>query len=96
MTFRGATVLKATSVSKDWIGCRLLEHWRHPIVELAAGTHPEIVANRIGHKRTETTLDTYSYVSTALRRTATATLERRLEATISDTPTSAEDGTGNG
>ena len=96
MTFLCATKPKATSVSKDWIGCRLLEHWRHSIVELAASTHPEIVTNRIGHKRTETTLDTYSHVSTALHRTATAALERRLEATISDTTTSAEDGTGNG
>ena len=96
MTFLCATEPKATSVSKYETGCRPLEHWRHPIVELAASTHPEIVTNRIGHKRTETALDTYSYVSTALHRTATAALERRHEATISDSTTSAEDGTGNG
>lgn len=33
MTFLCATKPKATSVSKDWIGCRLLEQWRHPTVE---------------------------------------------------------------
>jgi integrase len=58
-------------------------------VELLAGTHPKIVANRIGHKHTQTTLDTYSHVSPALHRAATAALERRLEATVPDATTFA-------
>lgn len=37
-------------------------------LELAAGTHPKIVADRLGHASIEITLDLYSHVDPALRR----------------------------
>jgi integrase len=49
-------------------------------IELAAGTHPKIVADRLGHSRIETTLNLYSHVSPDLQRAAIDALEERLEA----------------
>jgi integrase len=59
-------------------------------VELEAGTHPLIVSNRLGHRKTQTTLDLYSHVSPELHRTATAALEQRIDAALANTTTSAE------
>jgi len=47
--------------------------------ELAAGTHPVIVANRLGHSKIETTLNLYSHVSADLQRAATDALEARID-----------------
>lgn len=48
-------------------------------IELAAGTHPKIVADRLGHSRIETTLNLYSHVSPDLQRAAIDAMEERLE-----------------
>ena len=45
---------------------------------LAAGTHPRVVAERLGHSTPSVTLNVYSHVTPTMQREATATLERML------------------
>lgn len=47
-------------------------------LELAAGTHVKIIADRLGHKDIRTTMNTYSHVSAELQRSAAEALEERL------------------
>lgn len=47
-------------------------------LELAHGTHPKIVSDRLGHRKIETTLDLYSHVSPDLHRNATDALAERV------------------
>lgn len=47
-------------------------------LELAAGTHPKIVAERLGHANIQITLDLYSHVSPDLQRHAAQALSDRL------------------
>jgi integrase len=47
-------------------------------LELEAGTHPKVVADRLGHSRVEFTLNRYSHVSIDLQRAAAEALDRRL------------------
>jgi integrase len=43
---------------------------------LAAGVHPKVVAERLGHSRTQVTLDTYSHVAAGLQREAAEVLDK--------------------
>lgn len=45
---------------------------------LAAGIHPKVVAERLGHSRTAITMDTYSHVLPTLQREAADVLDRLL------------------
>lgn len=45
---------------------------------LQAGTHPKIVAERLGHSSTTLTMDVYSHVAPGMQSEATAQLERML------------------
>lgn len=45
---------------------------------LQAGTHPKIVAERLGHSSTTLTMDVYSHVAPGMQEDATAQLERML------------------
>jgi integrase len=47
---------------------------------LAAGTHPKIVAERLGHSTPTVTLNVYSHVTPTMQREAAATLDRVLGA----------------
>ncbi|MCA0377553.1 MAG: site-specific integrase [Gemmatimonadetes bacterium] len=47
---------------------------------LRRGVHPKIVADRLGHARTATTLDVYSHVTPDMQQQAVAELERALGA----------------
>jgi integrase len=57
-----------------------LHELRHTVatLELDAGTHPKVVQERLGHKRIQTTLDTYSHLSPDLQRAAADALDRRI------------------
>lgn len=45
---------------------------------LQAGTHPKVVAERLGHSSTMLTLDVYSHVAPGMQSEATACLEQLL------------------
>jgi integrase len=45
---------------------------------LQAGTHPKVVAERLGHSSTTLTLDVYSHVSPGMQSEAAAQLETML------------------
>ena len=45
---------------------------------LAAGTHPRVVAERLGHSTPAITLAVYSHVTPTMQREATATLDAML------------------
>lgn len=45
---------------------------------LQAGTHPKVVAERLGHSSTTLTMDVYSHVAPGMQSEATAQLERML------------------
>ncbi len=47
-------------------------------LELAAGTHPKIVSDRLGHSSTQMTIDRYQHVSEDLQRAAAEALELSL------------------
>jgi len=47
---------------------------------LAAGTHPRVVAERLGHTTPSVTLSVYSHVTPTMQREATATLDAVLRA----------------
>lgn len=47
---------------------------------LAAGTHPRVVAERLGHSTPSVTLNVYSHVTPTMQREATATLDAVLRA----------------
>jgi integrase len=47
-------------------------------LELESGTHPRVVAERLGHRNVAITLDTYSHVSADLQRAAADALDARL------------------
>ena len=47
---------------------------------LAAGTHPKIVAERLGHSTPTVTLNVYSHVTPTMQRDAADTLDRVLGA----------------
>ncbi len=47
---------------------------------LAAGTHPRVVAERLGHTTPSVTLNVYSHVTPTMQREATATLDAVLRA----------------
>jgi integrase len=59
-------------------------------LELAAGTHPRIVADRLGHARITITLDRYSHVDSALQERAAEALSARLFEDVGDTTTSSQ------
>jgi integrase len=59
------------------IGVHEMRH-SNATVELAAGTHPKIVSDRLGHARIETTLNLYSHVSPDLQRAAIDALDERI------------------
>jgi integrase len=56
-----------------------LRHLQATIL-LAAGVHPKVVAERLGHSRVEVTLGTYSHVAQTLQREAADVLDRLLGA----------------
>jgi integrase len=43
---------------------------------LKAGTHPEVVQERLGHASIQITLDTYSHVAPGLQEAAVANFDR--------------------
>lgn len=45
---------------------------------LAEGTHPKIVAERLGHSTVALTLDLYSHVTPNMQETAAATVDAAL------------------
>ena len=45
---------------------------------LQAGTHPKVVAERLGHSSTMLTLDVYSHVAPDMQSEATACIEKML------------------
>jgi integrase len=45
---------------------------------LQAGTHPKVVAERLGHSSTMLTLDVYSHVAPGMQSEATARIEQML------------------
>lgn len=47
-------------------------------IETRAGTHPKVIAERMGHASITTTLDRYTHVSTDLQQGAAEALARRL------------------
>ena len=53
---------------------------RHPhsTLLLAAGIHPKIVQERLGHSRIDVTMDTYSHVIPGLQKPAAAEMDRVL------------------
>jgi integrase len=51
------------------IGFHDLRH-TYATLALAAGVHPEVVSERLGHSSVLTTLDTYSYAVPALQEDA--------------------------
>lgn len=50
----------------------------HATLELAAGTHPKLVSDRLGHRSIQTTLDRYSHVTPDLAKAAAEALDARL------------------
>ncbi len=47
---------------------------------LAAGVHPKIVSERLGHASTTITMDVYSHVQPSMQRAAAKALERLITA----------------
>jgi len=45
---------------------------------MQAGTHPKVVAERLGHSSTTLTMDVYSHVAPGMQSEATAQLEQML------------------
>lgn len=88
--FLGATTWQryqerlAKRAGVPYVGLHELRH-TNATVELAAGTHPKIVSDRLGHKKIETTLNLYSHVSADLQRAAADALEARIEAATATT-----------
>lgn len=52
----------------------------HASLLLAAGTHPKLVQEQLGHSTVTLTLDTYSHVLPSLRRQVAATMQQLLAA----------------
>jgi integrase len=76
----GVNLLKAFYVLLDRLGLprvRLhdLRHLQASLL-LAAGVHAKVVAERLGHSRTQVTLDPYSHVAAGLQREAADVLDR--------------------
>jgi hypothetical protein len=46
---------------------------------LAAGVHPKVVQERLGHSQVSVTLDTYSHVTPSLQREAARRIDGLLE-----------------
>jgi integrase len=61
-----AAIITATGVYA--IGLHDMRH-TNATLDLEAGVHPKIVAERLGHASTRTTLDRYSHVSIDLQQT---------------------------
>jgi integrase len=59
-------------------------------IELAHGTHPRIVSERLGHASTAITLDLYTHVSVDTQQTAAETMARRLFDVPEDATTSRD------
>ena len=51
----------------------------HASLLLAAGVHPKVVQERLGHSQVSVTLDTYSHVAPSLQREAAERLDGLLE-----------------
>jgi integrase len=81
---RHARIIAGAHVTS--IGLHEMRH-TNATVELAAGTHPKIVSDRLGHAKIETTLNLYSHVSPDLQRSAIDALEARING-ASNTTTS--------
>ena len=64
-----------TSTARDIHYC--LRHTCASLL-LQAGTHPKVVAERLGHSSTMLTLDVYSHVAPGMQSEATACIERML------------------
>lgn len=60
-----------------YINAHALRHTSASL-ELATGTHPKIVSDRLGHSTIAMTMDRYSHVSVALQRSAANALSDRL------------------
>jgi integrase len=81
----GVNLLKAFYALLDQLGLprvRIhdLRHLQASLL-LAAGVHPKVVAERLGHSRVQVTLDTYSHVASGLQRAAADVLDRLLSST---------------
>ena len=50
----------------------------HASLLLAAGVHPKVVQERLGHSQVSVTLDTYSHVAPSLQREAAERLDGLL------------------
>ncbi len=50
----------------------------HASLLLAAGVHPKVVQERLGHSQVSTTLDTYSHVAPSLQREAAGRIDELL------------------
>ena len=50
----------------------------HATALLAAGVHPKVAAERLGHSSTRQTLDTYSHVLPGMQEEATRRIEESL------------------
>jgi integrase len=51
----------------------------HASLLLAAGVHPKVVQERLGHSQVSVTLDTYSHVAPSLQREAAGRIDGLLE-----------------
>ena len=58
-------------------------------LDLEAGISPKIVAERLGHRNIQTTLDRYSHVSIDLQQSAAEAFANRLFGSVADTTTSS-------
>ena len=56
-----------------------------PVLLLAAGEHPKVVSERLGHASTNLTMDTYSHVLPDMQQRAAEKLERMLFSSCSRT-----------
>jgi integrase len=54
----------------------------HATLLLAAGEHPKVVQERLGHSSIQLTLDTYTHVVEGLQKRASARLEALLEKAV--------------
>jgi integrase len=81
--FNPATVQYAFEAARKRAGVsRLTPHgMRHTMATLllAAGVHPKIVQERLGHKTVKMTLDRYSHVTMTMQQDAAVVLQRIME-----------------
>lgn len=81
-------------VIRDAGVCRITLHQlRHTsaTLDMESGAHPKVVQERLGHRRIETTLNTYAHVSDDLQRASSDKLAARLDAVADNNITAWDD-----